>query len=538
MELLPLVNPNSTEPLYIQLYRHIRGEIEAGRLMAGAKLPSVRKLASHLNISRTPVQDAYQQLLAEGYIESRPRSGLYVNVQPYEGEFSLPPAVSLNKASAVSSVDKTSPEADRHHSPSGRLPGVGWIDFAYGDVDLEHFPYALWKRLLGRCFRPAHRGLFRYGDPLGEQGFREAVADYAYRARAVVCPPERLLAGAGTHHSLEQLLRLLRGTRYSPDRTPIAVEQAMSDGMSAIMRQYGYTLHPIRLEPDGICVEEAARTGASLVYTTPSHQFPYGQVMSYGKRRQLLQWAEQTGALIIEDDYDGEFRYAGNPIPSLQGLDAAAGTVAYIGTFSRALTPAFRLSYLALPEPLADQAREALHPFDRLASPLHQKTLELFITEGHMQRHIRKMRSVYQRKLATLLAAYKQRLEPYFHLSGGSSGLHVLLAPNRPAACRQGANAGGPTARTGQPGTNAERSVTNKAQAEQERLPGNVMVESRLVQLAYESGVRVYPTSVYRIGVQPDAAPAVLLGFGGLDERQIEEGINRLADAWLDAGWT
>lgn len=492
MELLPLLDAQNAEPLYSQLYRHIRGEIEAGRLRAGSRLPSVRKLAAHLGISRTPVEDAYQQLLAEGYAASKPRSG--ITVQSYEPEFSR----DFSRTASAKPAGKESPQpflpAKKADAaiPSHAGEKSDWIDFSYGDVDLSHFPFPLWKKLLGSCFLPEHRDLFRYGDPLGEPGFREALSDYAYRARAVVCPPERIVVGAGTHHSTEQICRLLQRTTYSPGHTPFAVEQSMSDGIAAIMRQHGYTLAPLRLEPDGIRIEDLYDSGARIVYTTPSHQFPHGMVMSIGKRRRLLNWAADVGGLIVEDDYDGEFRYAGLPIPSLQGLDAAANCVAYMGTFSRALAPAFRLSYAALPPALADAARAALHPFDRLASPLHQKTLELFMTGGHMQRHIRKMRSVYQRKMAALLAAVKRLLEPRFRVSGGGAGLHVLLEP-----------------------TEGGRD------------------EARLIRLADEAGVRVYPASVYRIVPQPGDGTAVLLGFGGLDERQIEEGIRRLASAWI-----
>ncbi|MEF3306393.1 MocR-like pyridoxine biosynthesis transcription factor PdxR [Paenibacillus sp. GYB003] len=502
MELLPPLDADHPEPLYSQLYRHIRGEIEAARLAPGSRLPSVRKLAAHLGISRTPVEDAYRQLIAEGYAESRPRSG--IAVLPYEPDFTSVRSVSASGGiggggaaarreearplPAIAASEASLPaESPREYGRAARER----IDFSYGDVDLAHFPFPLWKKLLGGCFAPEHRDLFRYGDPLGEPGFREALSDYAYRARAVVCPPDRIVVGAGTHHTMEQICRLLQRTPYGASLTAMAVERSMSDGIAAIMRQYGYRLIPLRLESDGIDIEELYRSGAKIVYTTPSHQFPYGMVMSIGKRRRLLNWAAETGGLIVEDDYDGEFRYAGMPIPSLQGMDAAASRVAYMGTFSRALAPAFRLSYAALPPDLAAAARTALHPFDRLASPLHQKTLELFMTGGHMQRHIRKMRSVYQRKQAALLQAAKRRLEPDFRVSGGPAGLHVLLEP------------------------------------------ADGRDEAELIRLADEAGVRVYPVSVYRVEPQPDEPSAVLLGFGGLDERQIDEGIRRLADAWM-----
>lgn len=590
MELLPLLDAGSAEPLYSQLYRHIRAEIEAGRLAPDTRLPSVRKLAAHLGISRTPVEDAYQQLLAEGYTASKPKSG--ITVLAYEPDFepaggrpairggadrgeagrdaasrggadrgaagrdaasrgaadrseanrdaanrdaasrsaasaagkrtarplitahaSTPstaaccsPAPSVAVPNAPSAAAPGSPAASPGGSGlpaaavgSGASPAAGTaktaaakrpalaVDFAYGDIDLRHFPFPLWKKLLGSCFLPEHRDLFRYGDPLGEIGFRRALSDYAYRARAVVCPAERIVVGAGTHHSIEQLCRLLPGTPYGPEATAIAVEQSMSDGIAAILRQHGYRLAPLRLAPDGIRIEDLYASGATVVYTTPSHQFPHGMVMSIGKRRRLLNWAAEVGGLILEDDYDGEFRYTGLPIPSLQGLDAAAADyVVYTGTFSRALAPAFRLSYTALPPALAESAKAALHPFDRLASPLHQRTLELFMAGGHMQKHIRKMRGVYQRKRAVLLDAVRRRLEPGFRASGGGAGLHVLLEP----------------------------------------------ADGRGEAQAAEVGVRVYPTSVYRIEQGQGEPASVLLGFGGLTEADIEEGVRLLSEAW------
>ncbi|WP_409342668.1 PLP-dependent aminotransferase family protein [Paenibacillus sp. MBLB4367] len=457
--------------LYLQIYSYIRSEIAEGRIRPETKLPSVRILSSSLGVSRTPVALAYDQLLAEGYVRSKPRSGLYaVRVDA----LTPPPA-----ADGPAAGEKSPPRA-YHASPDEPVR----YDFGYGGIDLASFPFQKWRKLMNRCFWPENRSLFLYGDLQGEPELRGEIASYLRQIRGVRCTPEQIVVGAGTYHSLDLLFQLLK-----EEVTVVGAERAVNVGIKALFSQYGFQCRPLPLEPDGIRLEDVYESGAQAVYVTPSHQFPFGMTLSAGKRSRLLNWAEERQAYIIENDYDGEFRYGGRPIPSLQGLDNS-GRVIYAGTFSKALTPSFRISYLVLPPALLARFRLMRHSYDQLASPILQKTLQMFMQTGDFERHMRKMRSLYQRKRDTLLQAIRQKLPDEIEIIGAGSGLHVLLRTY------------------------------------------NGLNEEQLIARAKLNGVAVYPTSTYAL--EPDSAPpaTVLLGFGGLSEELIREGIDKLAEAW------
>ncbi|KZE76154.1 hypothetical protein AV654_24595 [Paenibacillus elgii] len=313
---------------------------------------------------------------------------------------------------------------------------------------------------------------------------RAEIAAYLHHMRGVRCQPEQIVVGAGTYHSLDLLFQLLR-----EDVVCMASEEAVNDGVKALFGQFRFDCRPLRLESDGICLEELQATGAQAVYVTPSHQFPYGMTLSAGKRLKLLQWAKERRAYIVENDYDGEFRYSGRPIPSLQSLDDD-GRVIYVGTFSRALTPAFRLSYLVLPPALLARFRSRRHSYDQLASPIFQMTQQLFMQSGDFGRHMRKMRSVYHKKRDALLYAVRDTFPAGVEMIGADSGLHLLL----------------------------------RVRGEKD--------EAELVRAAAREGVGIYPASAYRLRSEADEAPTVLLGFGGLSEADIREGVRLLARAW------
>ncbi|GAB2701057.1 PLP-dependent aminotransferase family protein [Paenibacillus thermoaerophilus] len=481
IELTPELDPTSGEPLYLQLYRYIRAEIVFGRIPANVRLPSVRRLAGYLGVSRTPVSLAYEQLAAEGYVVSRPRSGLFAAdlAAESEGERRLP--MSRTKPAPSGSA------LPRAYHDGGRNPSAVRYDFGYGRVDLASFPLAKWRRYMNRVLVPENGRVLLYGDLQGEPELRAAVASYLHQIRGVRCEPEQIVIGAGTYHSLDLLLQLLRD-----DVGTIAAEAAVNDGVIALLRQHRFAVRPLTLEPDGLAVGELADSGAGAVYTTPSHQFPYGMTLSAAKRAKLLQWAEQTGAWIIENDYDGEFRYAGRPIPSLQGKDRH-GRVVYLGTFSRALSPAFRLSYLVLPPALLRRFRDRRHSYDQLASPILQRTLQLFMESGDFGRHMRRMRALYRRKHDAFVAAIVRAFGSRVEIVGTGTGLHLVLRVR------------------GAPG------------------------EDQLIESALANGVRVYPVSPYSLKPPaPDDDPAVLLGFGGLSERELEEGVSVLTKAWRE----
>ncbi|KZE50521.1 GntR family transcriptional regulator [Brevibacillus parabrevis] len=313
---------------------------------------------------------------------------------------------------------------------------------------------------------------------------RAQIARYLHQIRGVRCSPDQIVIGAGTYHSLDLLFQLLK-----EDVKTLALESAVNDGVKALLAQYSFAHEPLRLEDDGVCLEDVANSKAQAIYLTPSHQFPYGMTLSSRKRAWLLDWARRTGGYLIENDYDGEFRYDARQIPSLQSEDDN-GRVVYIGTFSRVLCPSIRLSYLVLPPALLDRFLTKSNSYDQYASPIFQKTLYLFMESGDFHRHVRKMRALYKHKHDVLLQALQEHFSPDDGtITGTGAGLHMLL----------------------------------RLHTEQK--------EEKLIEKALRQGVKVYPTSAYSLLFAPSVPPTILFGFGGLSEEEIREGVKRFAQA-------
>ncbi|MBJ6360462.1 PLP-dependent aminotransferase family protein [Paenibacillus sp. GCM10012307] len=475
LEITPSLQEDGAEPLFMQLYRYLREELLKGNIPSGKRLPSIRTLAGHLQLSRTPVALAYEQLLAEGFIESRPRSGYFaavLNTDGIEGD---------SGRAAAPALSPLPPRA--YHAPHHEQLAY---DFGYGSVDIEQFPLSKWKKWMNRCIRQEGGRLLLYGELQGEAELREEIAAYLHQTRGVRCLPSQIIVGAGTYHSLDLLFQLL-----AEDVNRIAAEEAVNDGVKALLGRFRYPCVPLRLEKDGVSIEDVRQSGAQAVYVTPSHQFPFGMTLSAGKRMELLQWAQQTGGYIIENDYDGEFRYGGRPIPSLQSMDEH-GRVIYVGTFSKILIPSLRLSYMVLPFPLLQRFYSRGHTYDQLASPIFQHTLYHFMKSGELSRHIRKMRTLYQNKQQVLLGHIRRLMGDQAEIIGASSGLHILLH------------------------------LSLKRD------------EMDMIRSAGQAGVRVYPTSVYALDPARAPSSTVMLGYGGLTAQQIGDGIERLAAAWLE----
>jgi GntR family transcriptional regulator/MocR family aminotransferase len=261
------------------------------------------------------------------------------------------------------------------------------------------------------------------------------------------------------------------------------------NGVRTVFQHLGLTVRPIPLEEDGIDVNALAASGARAVYITPSHQDPSGIVMPYAKRMKLLQWAANTDGLIIEDDYDGEFRYHGKPIPSLQGLDAN-GRVVYLGTFSKSLLPAIRISYMVLPPALLQEYRERFAEYDQTVSTVHQQTLALFMKNGEWERHIRKMRTIYQKKHDAMLFVLQTVMGGCVQIMGQDAGLSITLEVNSPRSAEE------------------------------------------LAEMAEQAGIRVYPTTAKWMNPEHARCPAFQLGFGGLSVEEMEQGIRLLYEVW------
>ncbi|MBH5318452.1 PLP-dependent aminotransferase family protein [Paenibacillus sp. GSMTC-2017] len=468
IDLTVLLKRESSVPLYSQLYHYIKKEILSGKLAAETRLPSIRSLSNHLHISRNTVDLAYQQLLAEGYVQSRPRSGLYINDLELE---SLPSSQFIRNKWLDSGVKSNS--AIRY-------------DFRYGDVDAEHFPLATWRKLSNQSLHQNEQSLFSYGDPLGEPQLRLEIAHYLHSSRGVNCSPDQIMVGAGIQYLIGVLSGLLGDVSNG-----IAMENPGYDGVRTIFEHKGINIHSIPLESDGLNIHKLYESKSRIVYITPSHQFPYGMVMPLSKRMQLLKWAADQNGIIIEDDYDSEFRYVGKPIPSLQSLDTHDRTV-YLGTFSKCLLPSLRIAYMVLPQTLLDfHSKQDYRLYDQTVSRFHQKTLELFMKNGHWEAHIRKMRNVYRQKQFTLISLIQKMMGSQVTIIGQDAGLHILLRIH------------------------------------------NGMDEDQLIATAEEEGVKVYPVSPFWAQRAQADKSMVQIGFGGLSNEDIIEGVNCLHCAWF-----
>ena len=481
------VDSNDADAAYRQVYRQLRAAILSGELPPGSRLPATRALARASGIARVTVVEAYRQLEAEGFTESRVGAGTFVAAgvvavggvavggvaAPGDGAASFHPALTEWGRRAVE-VGHSAPP------PDGGRPE---IDFGLGRAFAELFPYDVWRRLLARYLSTDDAMLSRYGSPAGFFPLRQAVADYLGRARGVRCAAEQVVIVSGAQQALDILARLL----LNPGEEVVVETPGYRDAFT-LFRLHGARLVGLPVDEEGLPVDRIpADCRARLAFVTPTHQFPKGGTMPLARRVALLAWARARGALIIEDDYDGDLRYDGHSLAALQGVDTD-GRVVYLGTFSKVLFPALRLGYLVLPPPLVTPFVRAKDLVDRGAPTLTQAAVADFIAEGHFERHLRHLRRLYGQRRAMLGAALTARLGARVRFSPLAAGLHVMVFP--------------------------EAGVD----------------EARLVREAAARGVRVHPGAPYHL--ERPAPPSILLGFSGLSEAEIIEGVRRLAEAW------
>lgn len=388
-------------PLYEQIYRHIVKEIRSGRLRENEKLPSKRGLSEHLGVSRSTVENAYELLIAEGYVRSAPRSGLYVNAMEtlgYEQKLSQP-----------------APEPDIGKSEEEYI-------FSTSAVDTSVFPYSVWTKLSKEAMQFGPE-LLRRGDGQGDAPLRAVLCEFLRQYRGVSCLPGQIVIGAGMDYLLDLLMKLLDAN----------VLYALEDpGYKATYRTVAGNrgqLVPMPLDKDGLSVAALAASSADVAYVTPSHQFPMGVTMPVGRRSQLLKWAEEKeNRYVIEDDYDSEFRYATRPIPAMQGLNHS-GKVIYIGTFSRTIAPSIRIAYMVLPKSLLSRYKAVLGGTPATVSRFEQYTLCRFLETGAYARHLRRVGNLYRRRCA-LLCEKLGSIEG-IRISGNEAGLHFLMTLER-----------------------------------------------------------------------------------------------------------
>ena len=463
-------------PLFRQVYSGLREAILRRTFRADERLPSTRDLAEQLGISRTVVLLAYDQLLAEGFVIGRAGSGTYVATQLGNKHTPTEKSSAAVRLSRFGSRAATAWSWMNFPQRRGRpLP----YDFAYGRSDLESFPFEMWRRILLRCARKGPVSGLDYGDASGNAALREAICTHLRRSRAVVCDPSQVIVVNGSQQALDLVARVLieRGHR-------VAIENPGYQGTREVLRAAGAQLFSTAVDRDGIDPAKLP-SSARLAFVTPSHQFPTGAILPLARRIALLEWAKRWNALIVEDDYDGEFRYDGHPLESLQGLDRE-GRVIYVGTFSRTVFPSLRIGYLIVPKTLVSPFSAAKWLSDRHTATLEQQVLAEFISSGIYERHLRRVRRRNATRRRVLLESIAKYLGARVAVTGAGAGAHVVLWLKR-----------------------------------------FVREETAITQAA-ERGVGIYGVSRYFL--RTSARPGVLLGYSRMREAEIREGIRRLGE--------
>ncbi|MBM6871657.1 PLP-dependent aminotransferase family protein [Pseudoflavonifractor phocaeensis] len=414
---LPFALEQGGIPLYQQLYDALVEQLRRGTIPAGSRLPGKRALAQRLGVAVNTVDTAYQMLVAEGYLESRPRSGF----------FALP-------------VDDTVASGDlpAEYIPPLPEPPSYRFDLSTGGVDTALFPFRTWGRIQKELLYDAPE-LLSHGSRQGDRNLREAIGHYLALYRGVVCSAEQIVVGAGSEYLLGLAAGLFRGATA-------AVEEPGYGRLRTILSNNGVRCQGVSIDENGLSVDALRRCGASLCCVTPSHHFPTAVTMPATRRGQLLRWAaECPGRYILEDDYDAEFRFDMRPLPSLQGMAGQRGPVVYLCTFSKSLAPSIRIACMVLPPELLERYRAMYGSYANTVSRFEQQTLCRFLTGGHFTRHLSRMRGIYKTRMARLADALETAL-PGALLQGKHTGLHLLLTlpdgPGEEEMVRRAAEAG------------------------------------------------------------------------------------------------
>ncbi|MCF3595793.1 PLP-dependent aminotransferase family protein [Rhodobacteraceae bacterium LMO-12] len=417
-------DPTGGNPIYQQIYTQLREAIMSGLMPAGAKLPSIRVLSAQRGIARNTVVQAYEQLLAEGCVESRPGSGHYVaDLSPeFLRSRPVPSEINLSTKSPLPSVLH-----DFSFVHPGFRTAMPMRPFRPNMPAIESEHLRSWIRIYTKVLRNARRkpgshGLFGESDAQGESILREAIAEHVSYSRGVSCSSDQVIITSGAQHGMNLLLRVL-----GRPGDHALIEDPCFLGALAVLKSSGVEPIPVPVDREGMDLSRAMELApdARLALVCPSHQHPLGYIMSAKRRLALIKWAQKAQAWIIEDDYDSEYRYSGQPIPSLQGLDGG-NRVIYVGTFSKVLFPALRIGFIIAPEPLIAPLVGARAVSGRHGSAIDQEVLAQFIREGHLGRHIRKMRRLYRERLEALQQNCKTYLGGFLTLDSVVSGLQVV----------------------------------------------------------------------------------------------------------------
>lgn len=461
-----LLDHKQRQPLHIKIYNQIKSQITTGALEPHAKLQSIRSLCAELSVSHNTVEYAYQQLLAEGYIYSKPKSGYYVSL--LDSEFTQP--FLQNASSCPTSLSAKQPEYSFDFHPASLAP--------------ESFPVSLWRKLMAECLLDEPRQFAGYGSRQGDWALRNEIRNYLGRSRGVICETEQIVVCSGLQDSLAIIVPILR-----PNHSLIAVEEPGHFIPRSVFRNHLFATTPVEVHHDGLDLSMLQASHSTVVYVTPSHQFPLGCIMPVANRLKLIDWAESVGGVIIEDDYDSELRYQGSPVPALQGLHPEANII-YIGTFSKVLSPALRVSYMVLPKQMLERYQQLFFESASSASLVEQRTLYKFMAEGYWERHLRKMRTLYKKKHDMLVQAVNRHFGEQAVIIGQGAGLHVVL-----------------------------------------ELLNSVLSEAELIKQAEERNIRLFPVSKTYMD-KPTEKKLIMLGFGGINSDDIDRGIEFLYQTW------
>lgn len=413
-----MLQPASDKSLQAQIFDQVRTLILDGRLQAGMSLPPTRLLAERYHVSRNTVMIAFERLAAEGYVESRGTSGVFVT--------SIPPDDLLLVSSPNDPLRSNGPVPAQPGEPIlcfAGSPGGGddrpTIDFWVGRSAPSGFPIQVWRRIVTRLLSGDSQYLTDYCDPAGLPQLRKAIADHLGRTRGMHVTTDQIIITAGGQDALNLVMNLLRGHTEH-----LCIENPCYAGASMIFESEKLPIEPVPVDSDGIRTDCLPSKQRSLIYVTPSHQYPTGVVMTLSRRLALLRWADDTDSYIMEDDYDSDFRYDGPPLTALSGLDRGR-RVFYIGTFSKSVGAGLRLGYAVVPRVFSDDARLLKAKMSNGQSWLEQCALAEFVSDGHFDRHVRKLRQLYKSRRDALIAALRRKFrEPV--ISGQDSGLHLV----------------------------------------------------------------------------------------------------------------
>lgn len=454
-----------------QLYHAIQAAVLQGRLPVDHKLPSTRALAQQLHVSRLTVSLAYERLLDEGYLYARAGSGTFVA--------DTLPQVSA-QAPAVEAPGQA-PLSARGRAITARFGAVARVagGFVPGVADADLFPFHIWKRLHNRYLSKHQAQLAGYVEHGGYRPLREALSAYLYASRAVRCSPQQVIITQGTHQSLDLLARMLADVGDT-----VWVESPCHWGAPVVFEAAGLQCAPLQIDAQGACLPTTvAQATPRLAFLTPSHQYPTGNIMTLQRRRDWLAFAEAQNMWVVEDDYDSEFRYDIEPLPSLQGL-GRQDRVIYLGTFSKVTYPGLRLSYLVVPEALAQAFGKGLTQLYRPGFLSVQAAMADFIQEGHFARHIRKVRAEYAERRSYLQQCLDASFGELISYSSGQAGLHLAVRIGAPGTARQ------------------------------------MLAQADAFGLVLRGG--------YSVQAQADDGNLLVLGYGGVKVTQIEAAVQRL----------